>query len=897
MNNRPSTYKKYNIDLNEFKPARTLNDQLLRRAREVEARPPNVEDAVNDDDNNSDRSRSSLSSLSVSDDQDSQSVRSESSAADNAESDHELQREADTDDGGSENDEAGGNNCDDDGGRDGAMENFDEPHGQDEVAPVPPDEDPEDPRRVIYPGCPLTKSEGTLLIMTFALRFGLSDVAIENLLRVIEAHLPFDNVYGSLHKFKKHMPPAPVNPEREYYCLRTDCRRLLRFEEGEVNKVKKTLDIQQNYFSTLKLKPQLLSLLENRELFGSLRWEDSESDVVNGRFYREGLLERGFVRRNHSLTLQLNTDGVQVFETSQIQMWPILVQINELPYKERKENTILCGLWHGSKPNMNTFLTPFVEELRSLHNDGFQLPGGEPILFKVHVILCTVDSAARPTMQGLKQFSGYYGCSFCLHPGEQLHVGDRGGQSHLYRGDKQQARTQLGHAATTRQLLQRRQNGEVVPDIDGVQEAAVLLQLPLFNIIQSFVPDYLHAVLLGTVKTVMCQFWLDSRRVWVGPGPDDKAQHPYYINPAMLEQLDNLLVSIRPPSEVTRVPRRLKSSRCLYRGHEWKQWLLYYSLPCLKGTNFPAKFVNHWFLLVYGISCFLNENISAEDLEKGKLALRKFVLTAEDVYSYEIMKFNTHLLLHIPKSVECFGGLWAWSTFTFESYNGLLGDMYSSSQSTHLQICKTYLRYQGLKPETKATMENVHAPLCLKDTLNSIRSGKTSKLAFEANRNLTLFGFPSQQALTVHHQNLIEICLGHIPLKTVAKFYKRFIYKHVLYHVEDNQLLKQRFNSVVRTEDNDFIIITHMVKVETNEENPRDFCVVLGDELRPTGDTLCSDRDLGISSDKFVTIVERTQRCIAIKPQSLGRKCVLTFYPHNGAKFCCFPLANKYERD
>lgn len=50
-------------------------------------------------------------------------------------------------------------------------------------------------------------------------------------------------------------------------------------------------------------------------------------------------------------------------------MWPLYLIINELPFNERKkrENTLLLGLWYGDKkPNANSFIYKFREELEAL---------------------------------------------------------------------------------------------------------------------------------------------------------------------------------------------------------------------------------------------------------------------------------------------------------------------------------------------------------------------------------------------------------------------------------------------------------------------------------------------------------------------------------------------------
>lgn len=54
------------------------------------------------------------------------------------------------------------------------------------------------------------------------------------------------------------------------------------------------------------------------------------NDIHSGRIYRN--LK---INRKEYVTLVVNTDGVQVFKSSTVSMWPIWVVINELPINMR----------------------------------------------------------------------------------------------------------------------------------------------------------------------------------------------------------------------------------------------------------------------------------------------------------------------------------------------------------------------------------------------------------------------------------------------------------------------------------------------------------------------------------------------------------------------------------
>lgn len=55
-------------------------------------------------------------------------------------------------------------------------------------------------RKPLYEGCSITKEESELLIMTYAMRFGLSDIALQSLIDLIDCHLPRQE-HKSLHLF------------------------------------------------------------------------------------------------------------------------------------------------------------------------------------------------------------------------------------------------------------------------------------------------------------------------------------------------------------------------------------------------------------------------------------------------------------------------------------------------------------------------------------------------------------------------------------------------------------------------------------------------------------------------------------------------------------------------
>ncbi|XP_039302129.1 uncharacterized protein LOC120357009 [Solenopsis invicta] len=504
---------------------------------------------------------------------------------------------------------------------------------------IPPEGN--DKERVpLYEQSNISKMESELLILNFAIRHSLTDVALEDLITLINCHLPY-SVYHTKYIFmKKYDTPASIR--KCYYC--PECYIILKIfaaddrtkenlfcPECECRYNKFTLKKSANYFLYLSLEQQLRDFVNSNKYAMLQRENDNYSDIICGKFYRS-LKDAGVIQL-HDITLQISTDGVQVFNSSSVTMWPIQVMANELPYRERRKNMMLCGLWYNKeKPDMNLFLSLIVEELTYMHEVGItrNVEGEEEIRIRVHTIASPVDSVARPLLQNIKQYNGSFGCSFCLHKGIHVEVGR--GMTRIYPGCVKEPRTLRQHEVDCETAVQT----GTIPH--GVKGPSVLMLLPIFDITFSFTPDYLHTVLLGVCKT-FTDAWFNS---------SNHLKDWYIGNKANL--IHEKLLQIKPPCEITRTPRSI-SERNLWKASEWKHFLLYYSLTCLQNV-LPLQYVKHWFLFIFSMHIFLQEKISDVDFPTAESALKMFVLKIEDLYGLEYYKYNVHLLLHIPEFVK-----------------------------------------------------------------------------------------------------------------------------------------------------------------------------------------------------------------------------------------------------
>lgn len=182
-------------------------------------------------------------------------------------------------------------------------------------------------------------------------------------------------------------------------------------------------------------------------------------------------------------------------------------------------------------------LKPFTSECQKLSTEGFKITSnGTFEQCRVVVALMMCDSVARPILQNMTQFNGQYGCSLCLHPGEQVEKGNGTVRVYPYKEGPH-----FSHMQCKGGFMYKK--NKTVRDVKG---PTCLINIPHVDIISGMPPDHIHNVHFGVVRQ-MASMWLDS----------DNHDKPYYIG-NRVNKLDQQLLLIKPPCNITRVPQSLQ---------------------------------------------------------------------------------------------------------------------------------------------------------------------------------------------------------------------------------------------------------------------------------------------------------------------------------------------------
>lgn len=466
------------------------------------------------------------------------------------------------------------------------------------------------------------------------------------------------NVYDYCGKYFSIFP----KDENIYECNTTDsgghqCTGL-RYRRSLQNQAKKQRD---PYFVTVSLEQHLTKLLECDDIWAKIQQyktkpnSTSIRDIVDGRVYKKNKESGGFLANEDNLSLLFNTDGIPLYKSSKVNIWPVFLAINELPPEEQfaKKNMILWGLWQGKgKPRFSTFFEAFTDDLIRLKFKGFSIM--KTFHPKLMLSLGTTDLQGKAYLMYMSHHNGVNGCITCTEEGYTTKQGKGHVRCYPFKDPPASLRTSESVVEDSLTAV------ECGNRVRGFHDVTPLAKLPWFDLVLGIVPDYMHGVLLGVTKQLL-NLWLAS----------SKFKKPWFIG-HKTKAIDKRLKDMKPPDFIPRLPRQLETSRAYFKASELQAWLVYHSVPCLIDI-LPQRYLQHFACLVEGVYILLGDNITPDLLALARDTLSNFYKNHQALYGGSNCSLNVHNVgAHLMTYVEAWGPLWAWSCFPFEDLNGAL---------------------------------------------------------------------------------------------------------------------------------------------------------------------------------------------------------------------------------
>lgn len=398
------------------------------------------------------------------------------------------------------------------------------------------------------------------------------------------------------------------------------------------------------------------------------------TEITNGKFVYLGLGE-GIIKISsqclinfeqiNTIKLSFNVDGLPLFHSTNLQLWPILCLITNFKTSPFPV-AIFCGT---SKPQLETFFEEFVNELKVLLQEGL-LVNNKKYKIEIHSFIC--DAPAKAFIKCIKSHNGYSGCDKCVDGGEYV-----------------QNRIVFRSISATRRsdtsfLLQQDEEHHI-----GLSPLSKLN----IGLVSSFPIDYMHACCLGVVRKLL-NFWL---------GGNLETRLPSRL----VNKLSERMISLRHcfPLEFNRKPRGLDELQ-RWKATELRTFVLYLGPFVLKNIVNIAVY-EHFLLLHSALSILISKtHIANVGCNFANELLHTFVIHCEHLYGLQFLIYNVHMLCHLSTDAEIYGSLDTISAFPFENYLGQLKNLIKSPTEPLSQICRR-LHEIGLLHDIKGTDDNI----------------------------------------------------------------------------------------------------------------------------------------------------------------------------------------------
>ena len=198
---------------------------------------------------------------------------------------------------------------------------------------------------VIYPDSHVTVKNSSFFLLAFMERFNLSEVCREELLTLLQYHLPLGNkVAKSIHKLNANLDLEKSTVYKRLFCQKC----YLEVIKGPLN------ENQAQYYCNCNLQiadydsflyidvfDQLSFLIKKYHDNMEAQLENSRDflDLTDGDYYKS-------IKKLNKRHVVIYADGTPVRKTTQKrQFWPVVIGLAELPLSLREsiKNKIICG--------------------------------------------------------------------------------------------------------------------------------------------------------------------------------------------------------------------------------------------------------------------------------------------------------------------------------------------------------------------------------------------------------------------------------------------------------------------------------------------------------------------------------------------------------------------------
>jgi len=170
--------------------------------------------------------------------------------------------------------------------------------------------------------------------------------------------------------------------------------------------------------------------------------------------------------------------------------------------------------------------------------------------------------------------------------------------------------------------------------------------------------------------------------MWIDQGWIDKR---HFIS--IQSFVDDLIL----PSHIGRIPQKIGSAFSGFKADQFKSWILIYSIPALYSI-LPAEHLECWRHFVLACRILCKQRLSTTEIDLADILLLRFCNRVQELYGRDVITPNMHLHCHLKEILLDFGPVQEFWLFSFERYNGMLGNQPSNNRAIEEQLMKRFIR-------------------------------------------------------------------------------------------------------------------------------------------------------------------------------------------------------------
>ena len=150
-------------------------------------------------------------------------------------------------------------------------------------------------------------------------------------------------------------------------------------------------------------------------------------------------------------------------------------------------------------------------------------------------------------------------------------------------------------------------------------------------------------------------------------------------------------------------PIRLGQDFSSFTADQFKNWIVYFSLISRRGILTGAH-LECWRHFVLACRILVQFELSHADTSLADALLLQFCKRVEVLYGKSTVTPNMHLHCHLKECILNFGPTHGFWCFSFERYNGLLGELPNNNRSIEVQVMDRFIQDNALTSHTLPDM-------------------------------------------------------------------------------------------------------------------------------------------------------------------------------------------------